>query len=777
MPSTNARAMPAEKGPESEPQGRLIAISGIAQGVGFRPFIHRLAQAEQVSGCVYNDAKGVAIEAFGPAAALERFVGRLAAEAPAPASIERLAVSSIAFQPRTGFAIAASRQTAGGRVSIPADLAVCSACLAETFDPRNRRFGYPFTNCTNCGPRFTIVRELPYDRAATTMASFNMCAACRGEYEDSADRRFHAQANCCPACGPRLWPADAQGKRIETEEPIELAAAALRAGALVAVKGLGGFHLACDATSSAAVALMRRRKRRDEKPFAVMVANLRQARRLAALSQAERELLVSPKRPIVLVRGIGDGALAEAVAPGSPMLGLMLAYTPLHHLLLQAVGRPLVMTSGNLSDEPIAYRNEAALQRLAGIADLFLLHDRDIVAACEDSVTRIIDGGPMVMRRARGYVPHPVAVRRPFDEPILAVGGQLKNSFCIGLEGAAWFGSHIGNLDSLESCEAFEEEVSRMERMLGVRPRIVAHDLHPDYQSTRYACARAAASRVAVQHHHAHVAGAIAENGIAGKVLGVAFDGSGLGTDGAMWGGELLLADAGGFARIATLRPIALAGGDRAIGEVWRLALALLDDAFDDAWDMRRIELFRAPGARDIATVRRMVASGLNTVPAHGAGRYFDAVGALLFARPRAAFEGQVALMLDNVADPGEAGGYEFVLDQTRTPWQLDLRPMARRIVAELQAGAGRGQIAARFHNTLVAGTAAMVRAALASFGRTPVVLSGGCFQNPRLAEGIAAALRGVTSVHLNHEVPPGDGGLALGQALVAQAVAGAGRD
>lgn len=769
--------MRAEKSPEGELQGRLIAISGIAQGVGFRPFIHRLAQAEQVSGSVYNDAQGVAIEVFGPAAALERFVGRLAAEAPAPASIERLAVSSIGFQPRTGFAIAASRQSAGGRVSIPADLAVCAACLAETLDPGNRRFGYPFTNCTNCGPRFTIVRELPYDRAATTMASFTMCAACRDEYDNSADRRFHAQANACPACGPRLWLADAQGQRIETEEPIALAAAALRAGGLVAVKGLGGFHLACDATSSAAVALMRRRKRRDEKPFAVMVAGLPQARRLARLSQAECDLLASPKRPIVLVRGADDGVAAEAVAPGSPMLGLMLAYTPLHHLLLRAVGRPLVMTSGNLCDEPIAYRNEEALRRLAGVADLFLLHDRDIVAACEDSVTRIIDGAPTVMRRARGYVPHPVAVRRPFDEPILAVGGQLKNSFCIGLEGAAWFGSHIGNLDSLESCEAFEEEISRMERMLGVRPRIVAHDLHPDYQSTRYAYARAAARRIAVQHHHAHVAGVIAENGIAGKVLGVAFDGSGLGTDGAMWGGELLFGDAGGFARIATLRPIALAGGDRAIGEVWRLALALLDDAFDGAWDPRRIDLFRAPGAREIATVRRMVASGLNTVPAHGAGRYFDAVGALLFARPRAAFEGQVALMLDNAADPGEAGGYEFVLDQTRTPWQLDLRPMARRIVAELRAGAGRKQIAARFHNTLVAGTVAMVRAALADFGRTPVVLSGGCFQNPRLAEGIATALRGLTSVHLNHEVPPGDGGLALGQALVAQAVAGAGQD
>jgi len=770
MTASTAQVFPAAEVRTGALQGRQISISGIAQGVGFRPFVYRLACAELLSGRVYNDAAGVAIEAFGSAAALERFIRRLVTEAPALARIEGIAVSPIAFQHRAGFAITSSPRGMRQRLSIPADLATCPACVAEIFNPHDRRFGYPFTNCTNCGPRFTIVRELPYDRAGTTMAAFAMCVECRHEYEDSADRRFHAQANACRACGPRLWLTDAQGTTIEDGDPIARAAAALRAGEIVAVKGLGGFHLACDATSRLAVAMLRRRKRRDEKPFAVMVADLDEAEPLAVLSQAERDLLRSAQRPIVLVHGASRGPLAPEVAPGSPMVGLMLAYTPLHHLLLRAAGRPLVMTSGNLSDEPIVWRNEDALARLAPVADLLLLHDRDIAAPCEDSVARIIDDAPIVMRRSRGYVPRPVTVARSFKEPVLAVGGQLKNAFCLGLEDAVWFGPHLGDLDSLESCEAFQEAIARMERMLGVRPQVVAHDLHPDYQSTRYALARPATRTIAVQHHHAHVISAMAEHRLEGPVLGVAFDGSGLGTDGAIWGGELLLADPRGFERIATLRPIALAGGDRAIREVWRLALALLDDALGVSFDLGQLALFRDLGGKEIAVVRRMMANRLNTVPAHGAGRYFDALGAVLSGRPRAAFEGQVALMLDNLAATNEAGSYDFQLDRGSAPWQLDLRPMVRQIVAELLAGGRPAQIAARFHNTLVAGTAAMVRAALASFGRLPVVLSGGCFQNARLAEGIIAKLGGL-NVYLSREVPPGDGGLALGQAIIAGAL------
>jgi hydrogenase maturation protein HypF len=760
--------------PPPRREGRRITVKGIVQGVGFRPFVHRLARAEGITGRVRNDCAGATIDAFGARDALERFCHQLTLAPPPAAKLTALAWSPIALEPCADFEIGASQAGDRRRVSIPADIATCDQCLAEVFDPLNRRFRYPFTNCTNCGPRFTIAIDLPYDRGATTMASFAMCAECRREYEDPGDRRFHAQPNACPVCGPRVWLADLRGDRIEASDPLQAAADALRTGAIVGIKGLGGFHLACDGTAPAAVTRLRLRKRRDEKPFAVMVRDLAHADRLALLTEAERELLSSPERPVVLVRRAAETALADEIAPASPLLGLMLAYTPLHHLLLAAAGRPLVMTSGNLSEEPIAYRNREAAERLANIADVFLFHDREIGAPCDDSVARVIGGAPMIIRRARGYVPRPVRVAHPFDEPILAVGGQLKNAFCLGVGDSVWFGPHLGDLDNLETCEAFEEGVARLERFVGVTPEVVAHDLHPDYQSTVYAHGRGARIRLPVQHHHAHVASAMAEHGIAGPVFGLAFDGAGLGSDGAMWGGELMLANFAGFERIATLRPIALAGGDHAVREVWRPALALIDDAFGGSFDaLDRFELFRSIDTAAVSALRGMIARGLNTASAHGAGRYFDAIGALVFARRRAAYEGQVALMLNNFADPGETGRYEFSLERDRRPWTLDLRPMVRQIANDVVAGADRGRIAARFHNTLVAGSAAMVQSAIERHGRLAVVLSGGCFQNPRLAEGIAAALRDVTTVHLNRSVPPGDGGIALGQAMVARALAG----
>jgi hydrogenase maturation protein HypF len=756
-------------------EGRRITVRGIVQGVGFRPFVHRLATANRITGRVRNDGAGATIDIFGVRDALERFCRQLILEQPPAARLTAVGWSPIGLETCQTFEIDPSEAAGARRVSIPADIATCADCLAELFDPRDRRFRYPFTNCTNCGPRFTIALDLPYDRCATTMARFEMCSDCRREYQDPRDRRFHAQPIACPACGPRLWLADSSGNRIEATDPIEAAAAGLRAGAIVAVKGLGGFHLACDATSREAVNALRLRKRRDERPFAVMVRELSDAGRLAELADAERALLASPERPIVLVHRAARSELAAEVAPDSPLVGLMLAYTPLHHLLLEAAGRPLVMTSGNLSEEPIAYRNSESLDRLEQIASLFLLHDREIAAPCDDSVARVIDGAPAIIRRSRGYVPRPVPVALAFDEPILAVGGHLKNTFCLGVGDAAWFGPHVGDLDNLETFEAFEAAVERMERFVGAAPQVVAHDLHPDYQSTRYAHARPFRLRVPVQHHHAHLASAMAEHGLAGPALGVVFDGSGLGSDGAMWGGELLLGDCGGFDRIGTLRPIALAGGDRAVREVWRLALALIDDAFGAAFEaLDRIALFKLVDSGAVPVVRRMIASGLNTVNAHGAGRYFDAVGALVFARERAAYEGQVAMMLGNFADARESGAYEFEVERGRCPWRLDLRPMVRRIVQEVIAGVPGGRIAARFHNTLIEGAAAMVRAVLAERGPVPVVLSGGSFQNPRLAEGIAAALRDVTSVHLNRTVPPGDGGIALGQAMVARAISAA---
>jgi hydrogenase maturation protein HypF len=754
-------------------EGRRISVTGIVQGVGFRPFVHRLALANRVTGRVRNNGVGATIDIFGARDALERFCRQLVLDQPPAAKLTAVGWSPIALESCHSFEIGPSDPADERRVSIPADIATCAECLIELSDPGDRRYRYPFINCTNCGPRFTIALDLPYDRCATTMAPFPMCPECRREYEDPRDRRFHAQPIACPACGPRLWLADPSGNRIQARDPIEAAADALRQGSIVAVKGLGGFHLACDATSPDAVALLRRRKRRDEKPFAVMVRDLADAGRLAVLTGAERALLDSPERPIVLVRRASQAVLSPEIALASPLVGLMLAYTPLHHLLIAAAGRPLVMTSGNLSEEPIAYRNRESIERLGKIADLFVFHDREIAAPCDDSVVRVIDGAPTIMRRSRGYVPRPVPVAQPFDEPILAVGGHLKNAFCLGVGDAAWFGPHTGDLDNLETFEAFEAAVARMERFVGVAPQIVAHDLHPDYQSTRYARTRKFRLRVPVQHHHAHLASAMAEHGVAGPALGVVFDGSGLGSDGSMWGGELLFGDFRGFERIATLRPIALAGGDLAVREVWRLALALIDDAFGGGFDeLDRIALFKLIDSGAVPVVRQMIAGGLNTISAHGAGRYFDAVGALVFARERSAYEGQVAVMLDNFADPRETGTYEFALERTRRPWRLDLRPMVRRIVQEMIAEVPRGRIAARFHNTLIEGAAAMVRAALSECGRAPVVLSGGCFQNSRLARGIAAALRDQATVLMNRTVPPGDGGIALGQAMVARAQA-----
>ncbi len=760
----------ADKHP-SEPAGYKIEVTGISQGVGFRPFVYRLAREEGLTGSVRNDAAGVAVEAFGSLVALDRFIRRLIAEAPAPARLKSVRASLLEYEQRPRFEIVASEVGTERRVSIPADMATCPECVAEIFDRGNRRFGYAFTNCTSCGPRFTIALDVPYDRGATTMAPFEMCAECRREYKDPGNRRFHAEPNACPMCGPRLRLLGATGEELASRDPIGEVASALCAGLIVAIKGLGGFHLACDATSQSAVARLRLRKHRDEKPFAFMVREVEDAERLVLLSPAERALLCSPERPIVLAHRHPDVGLAAEVAPETPLIGIMLAYTPLHHLLLAAAQRPLVMTSGNLSDEPIAYRNDEALRRLAGIADLFLIHDRGIVTRCDDSVARVIAGGPTVLRRSRGYVPRPVTVDPPFERPVLAVGAQLKNTFCIGSGDSIWFGPHIGDLDGVETYEVFEESIARMERFVGVKPEIIAHDLHPDYLSTRYARGRKECVAVAVQHHHAHVASAMADHGLVGPVLGVAFDGSGFGSDGVMWGGELLLADFAGFERIATLRPVALAGGDRALRDVWRLALALVEDAFAGSFDaFERLELFSRIDVDAATTVRRMIASRLNTASAHGVGRYFDAIGALVFARQHAAYEGQIALMLNNFADARESGVYDFVLHRNENPWTLDLRPMVRRIVQEVITGADRCRIAARFHNTLIEGTAAMVRAALAEHGQVPVVLSGGCFQNPRLAQGIFDALAGVARVFLPREVPPGDGGIALGQAMVAAA-------
>ncbi len=749
--------------------GRRIEIRGTVQGIGFRPWVVRLARELGVAGRVRNDAAGVTVEAFGPAAMLDDFTARLRCDPPPGAEVAQLTWRPAEAAAPGDFSVAASEDAGERRLAIPPDLATCAACLAEAGDPADCRFRYPFTNCTHCGPRFTIALDVPYDRAATTMAAFRMCERCRREYESPTDRRFHAQPNACPACGPRLRAETTAGATIEGD-PLAAAAAVLSSGGIVAVKGLGGFHLACDATAEEAVARLRARKRRDAKPFAVMVRTLADAERLADVDDAERRLLASPAAPIVLLRRRLDGWLAGGVAPGSPLVGVLLAYTPLHHLLLAGVERPLVMTSANQAGEPIAYRDAEVRTRLDGVADLLLTHEREIVGPCEDSVARVIDGAPVVLRRSRGWVPRPVRLARPVVRPVLGCGGDLKNAVCLAVGDLAYPGPHVGDLDVVEALEGLESAADRLQRFVGVRAEVIAHDLHPEFRSTAFARARAAAHVIGVQHHHAHVASAMAEHGLLGPVLGVVYDGTGWGPDGTLWGGELLLADLGGFDRIATWRAVRLPGGERAIHEVWRIALAALDDAFDGDPPLGALRLFDAVPEHRREAVRRLGDAGIATPLARGVGRWFDVFGALGLAMPTSRFEGEVAMAWSNAVEGTDGGALPFAIDFDAAPWEVDPRPALRDAVAELARGDAPARVSARFHRGVAAATAAIVRAAAARYGELPVVLTGGCFQNPWLVAGVGRALALHLEVRRHRDVPPGDGGLALGQVLVADA-------
>jgi len=742
-------------------EGRHIQIRGIVQGVGFRPFVYQLARRSGVAGRVRNDSMGVVIDAFGRDDALDSFIAHIESDAPPAARVREIEWVAIPFQPGDAFEIGASTEADVRNVSIPADLSICDQCLGEILDPLDRRYRYPFTNCTNCGPRYSIARDIPYDRQHTTMASFRMCLDCRREYEDPDDRRFHAQPNACPVCGPKVFVVTPTGRAIDTADPIGFAARSLRAQFIVAVKGLGGFHLACDATSEIAVQRLRERKHREVKPLAVMVRDLAEAERISPFSERERRLLTSVEHPIVLLTRKAGAPLAPSVSGENPLVGLFLPYTPLHHLLLAAAGRPLVMTSGNIAEEPMAYINADALKQLETVADMFLMHDRDIETRVDDSVVRVIDDAPVVLRRARGYVPRGITVKHAFHEPLLAVGAHLKNAICIGAGRSAFLGPHIGDLESVETLRSFEQSVEKMKTFVGIEPRVVAHDLHPDYFSTRYASTIPNVKLVGVQHHHAHIAAVMAEHGLDSPVIGVAYDGTGYGLDGTSWGGEVMIADYTKFRRVATFRPIALAGGDQAIRQVWRIALALLDDAFDGESPLEHLPLFRGRG---VEAVRRMIANDVNAPLARGVGRYFDAFGALFLGIGESRYEGEVAFQWNVVADPGERRRYPAAIGE-----EVDLRPMVKAAVSDLLAGRDAATISARFHNTLAAITVELIHAA---DGDMPVVLGGGCFQNARLTESITAALRDQQRVFIGREVPPGDGGIALGQAVIANAVA-----
>jgi hydrogenase maturation protein HypF len=748
--------------------------------------VYQLAKRERVTGSVWNDSTGVLIEAFGEDEALARFTEDLEHDAPPAARVREIAWRVIPFDDVPGFTIAESAVSATKRVTIPPDLATCDDCLAEVFDPEDRRHLYPFTNCTNCGPRYSIVTGAPYDRAKTTMRRFVMCADCRREYEDPLNRRFHAQPNACPKCGPRLSLLTADGSPIDAADPLRSAARALRAQLIVAVKGLGGFHLACDATSSTAVRRLRERKHRDVKPLAVMVRDLEQAESIAILTDAERGLLTSVERPIVLVQrktSVGHKAslqLAPEVSGKNPLVGIFLPYTPLHHILMRETGRPLVMTSGNVSGEPMVYRDRDAFTDLGGIADMFLTHNREIESRVDDSVVRVLDASrtpiarkPVILRRSRGYVPRGIELGREFHQPILAVGAQLKNTFCITSGNNAFLGPHIGDLESVETLRSFEDAIEKMKQFVGVEPALIAHDLHPDYFSTRYALAQDHGVRtIGVQHHHAHIVAAMAEHGVTEPVVGIAYDGTGFGTDGTSWGGEILICTAASYRRFATFRPIPLAGGDHAVRQVWRIALAMLDEAFDGVPPLHQIPLFRSIPIRGIESVRRMIARNVNAPRARGVGRLFDALGAIALDMPDARYEGEVAFLWNVAAGDDERGVYPIVVREGVQPWEIDPRPMIKAAVLDLLRGVSPSIISARFHNTLAAVTIEVARAAAVSIGDAPIVLGGGCFQNARLTESITGALSATNRVFMNHEIPPGDGGIALGQAVIADALA-----
>ncbi len=751
-------------------------VTGIVQGVGFRPYLWRLAHSLRLCGAVWNQTSGVVVEVEGAAAAAAEFVARIRMEAPPLAIIESLSVADIPVQDSSRFSILPSVAAAGAFTCVPPDTAVCPECLGELSDPGDRRFGYPFINCTNCGPRYSIIRAVPYDRPLTTMAEFPMCPACEAEYKDPGDRRLDAQPNACPVCGPWLSFLDSAG-RPEPRQPAAQVLARIRAllgaGSILAIKGLGGFHLCCDASNASAVALLRDRKRRSAKPFALMARDLAAIEALASVSSAERAALLSPRKPIVLLSPHSPAPLPPSVAPGGNLLGFFLPYTPLHALLFaqapaEAPPPPvLVMTSGNLSEEPIVSGNEEAFERLAPIADAIVVHNRPIETRLDDSVVRVFEGRERLVRRARGYAPAPIALHTPAAE-LLACGADLKNAFCLTRGRHAILSQHIGDLENLETLRFFEETLEHMKRFFGLTPSAAAHDLHPGYLSTRYAREMSGLPPIPVQHHHAHIASCMADNGLDGSVLGVAFDGTGFGADDNLWGGEILGCDYSGFTRAAHLRYIVQSGGDTSVRKPWRMALSYLDDAFDGAPPLESLPLSSSFAPGDVSIALRMIRRRLNSVLSSSAGRLFDAVASLCGLRQAVTYEGQAAIELEAAAADGIDEAYPWDLGPP-SPRVIDLRPTIRAIAADLAAGTPVPVVSARFHNTVASLTASVCRTLAGETGLKRVCLSGGTFQNHYLLTRAGAALRrSGLEVFLHSRVPANDGGLALGQALIA---------
>ena len=774
----------SKQGPSEAPQRRAALVRGVVQGVGFRPFVYRLAIEEGLTGLIGNDTDGVTIEIEGPPARVAAFLVRLRREAPPLARIDSVVVRELplagAQAGRAGFHIVASEVV--GRVStgIPADAATCPDCQRELLDPNDRRYRYPFLNCTNCGPRFTITRRIPYDRPQTSMAKFPMCPACQREYDDPLNRRFHAQPNACWTCGPRVWLVGPDGAAIVTVDAVAACIDRLVAGQIMAIKGIGGFHLSVDATNPAAVMRLRQRKRRYGKPLAVMVRDLEAARVICALTAEEELLLTTPARPIVLARWRESSGIVHCVAPGIPWLGVFLPYAPLQHLLFADPRvRALVMTSANLSEEPIAIDNDEALARLGVIADAFLMHDREILRRCDDSVTAVVDGAPQLVRRARGFVP--LAVELPFDAPpLLAVGGHLKNVFALARGRLAYQSQHLGDLENLTGLEFFRESLDHLMHTFEIEPQAVVHDLHPGYLSTGWArewARERGLPLIAVQHHHAHVAGCMAEHGLTGSVIGLALDGTGYGRDGKIWGGEVLIARLGGFERIAHLDYVPMPGGEAAIKEPWRMALGHLRAAGFDPGSRETLALVGAT-EKEARVLARMMERGVNAPPTSSLGRLFDAAAAVVLGRRVVDYEAQAAIELEGIAvdEPDDQPGYamEWIGGDwaARLPARISAGPLWRGLVQDLRAGVSKERIAARFHAGVAVGFVSAARMARTACGVNQVVLSGGCMHNRRLARLLRAKLETEGfEVFQHRRISPGDGGLSYGQVVVAAAM------
>jgi len=749
-----------------------ISVRGVVQGVGFRPFVYQLATRHNLKGWVCNTSEDVKIEVEGGKEALERFVFDLKAEAPPLAHIESISATR---HPATGyerFEIRGSIAKEGEYQLVSPDIATCQACQQELFNPSDRRYLYPFTNCTNCGPRFTIIEDIPYDRPRTTMRHFKMCPDCQGEYDDPLDRRFHAQPNACPQCGPSLELVNSAGNPVPSKDIPTTASQLLREGKILAIKGLGGFLLACDATNREAVELLRQRKRRPFKPLAIMVASLEEAKKHCYISPEEEKLLTSSQCPIVLLGWKTQSLVSPVVAPNLRYLGVMLPYTPLHHVLLRKTGLPLVMTSGNLSEEPIAKDNDEALRRLRGIADYFLLHNRDIYARYDDSVAIVERGQPQLVRRARSYAPYPVHL--PFEaKQVLACGAEDKNTFCLTKDKYAFVSQHIGDMENLETLEHFENTIMLYKRLFRLEPELVAYDLHPEYLSTKYAQQLAeeqGLSLVPVQHHHAHIVSCLVENGVEEPTIGVAFDGTGYGSDGRIWGGEFLVADYHHFQRVGHLQYLPLPGGAIAIKKPYRIAIGYLLTLLGEDALWQGLPLLNEVEKLEYELIKSQVERGLNAPITSSCGRLFDAVSALVGIRDIIDYEGQAAVELEMIASEDTfQDGYPFTIARQEEGRIILLKELFQAILSDLRQGVKVAHISLRFHNTIVQMVAQMCQLIAEATNISNVALSGGVFQNRLLLRNTVATLeRAGFTVFTHRQVPCNDGGISLGQAVIA---------